>query len=343
MNPSVARRSMSSVALASTADTALSSLPDKNLPPAASQKSTATTTTPPAPLPSSSSHDYESIVEFMLEEFAKRIESEASIGVVSALLSGFTWSMLVENGFNTLSVWKGNDDDEGQEVGESNVYWRDDFYGVDGKGVSVLRWIFVLSLTLSGMFTLFAVLVSASIYWSGQRMLSHDVGFSSKYNSLESFHRFWERGAVMRGRRYARDLFLLSVPLFLLGVAVLMFAQHPPVLAAVAASLMAVGGLATLLVSNRILGYGGHHLSWITDWNQCSLCGKRCSTIINRHNLATRTTAKTSTRSLDGVDGNTSEDFWGWLRQESDRRRHVAQQSFESHVSQTFAESEEVG
>ena len=116
------------------------------------------------------------------DKLRSRLEAEASVGVIAALIGSFALSLIPE----------------AKEMGTSG------------------RWWFVLCMATSGSLCLLTVITTGTIYWAGTHLMSATKKSVREENDV--FRKFWKLFVMRAARTGSRRAFQLSVPLFLVGI-----------------------------------------------------------------------------------------------------------------------------
>ena len=165
-----------------------------------------------------------------MEKFVHKIEAETSMGVISAFLGGFAFTMV------------------------------SDF---DASKFSLLPFsgpIYLFLLTTVSALTLGAVLLDATMYFASKRMLAGRMKQSPE-QVASNFEAFWSDPAVELTRRLTRDLFIASVPLLLLALSLLLFTKTSGWIALICTTVVFVVIGVCLAVCSKLLNLVGHR-SW---------------------------------------------------------------------------------
>jgi len=122
----------------------------------------------------------------------RKLDAENAIGVLATLIAGFSLAMIPA------------------------VEKQDDCETNDGV-VRTAMYIHVLLLAVVSFCSSVSVIFTTGLYFKGQKLLSKRISKNPLSKQLRDFDKFWDGHKDSRGK--FRQLFLLSIPLFLLAVA----------------------------------------------------------------------------------------------------------------------------
>ena len=183
--------------------------------------------------------------EVKLDKYRMKVESEASMGVVSAFLGGCAISILTE-------------------------YDQEKALHMPPLVAST----YVLALALCCALCLCSVMLDSALYFAGMRMLSGRMSVT-RAEALDLFAGWWDTPLVKLARRLSRDMVLL-MPILLLGVISLGLFGKLSAPLAVASSCMMVGLPACIvMLCVKLMGSAGHRVMYYSARDFSVVMGAR--------------------------------------------------------------------
>ena len=165
-----------------------------------------------------------------MEKYRMKVESEASMGVVSAFLGGCAISILTDY-----------DREKAQHMS------------------SGMASMYVLALSLCCALCLCSVMLDSALYFAGMRMLSGRMS-ETRAQALEYFAGWWDTPLVKLARRLSRDMVLL-MPILLLGsISIGLFGKLSAPLAAASSCMMVGLPACIVMLCVKLMGSAGHRV-----------------------------------------------------------------------------------